>query len=99
MVLTTHLDRGEGANHGITDISLLLDKTLPTIQTSSATSLHESATPIALQDAVNAYEQEMIQRGAPAVLTSRRACLDAHDYERITDQSPLVSRRVMVTKE
>ena len=49
--------------------------------------------------AVDAYEDEMITRTAPAVLASRRACLDAHDYQKITDQSPLVSRRAVVTED
>lgn len=35
----------------------------------------------------------MVARTRPAVLTSRRACLDAHDYKRINESSPLVSRR------
>ena len=37
----------------------------------------------------------MIQRTAPAVLNSRRACLDAHDYKSISEASPLVGRRAM----
>jgi prophage antirepressor-like protein len=98
-MLTDVLDRGEGANHGITDISLLLDKILPSIQSTSAALPEESTATVALQDAINNYEQEMIERAGSAVLTSRRACLDAHDYKKITDQSPLVSRRVMVTEE
>lgn len=49
--------------------------------------------------AIDAYEEEMIQRTGPAVLTSRRACLDAHEYARINDQSPLVSKRVKITEE
>jgi 2-polyprenyl-6-methoxyphenol hydroxylase-like FAD-dependent oxidoreductase len=82
--------RGEGANHGITDIAVLLDHLLPARNDPTAASL---------KPAMDAYEREMIRRKAPAVLASRRACLDAHDYEKINDQSPPVSRRVMPTEE
>ena len=99
MMLMVLQDRGEGANHGITDIALLLEKILPPLQNSSGPTSSKGSKPKTLQDAIDAYEKEMIQRAGPAVLTSRRACLDAHEYEKITDQSPLISRRVMVTKE
>ena len=88
--------RGEGANHGITDVSVLLSRILPILQKPSAV---PTSSPTSLKDAIDTYEDEMIRRTAPAVLTSRRACLDAHDYGRITDQSPLISRRVMVVQE
>ena len=92
-------DRGEGANHGITDIATLLEKMLPLLQSRSVPTFFDVSSPQTLQDAIDAYEKEMIQRTGPAVLLSRQACLDAHDYEKITDQSPLISRRVMVTTE
>ena len=92
-------DRGEGANHGITDVALLLEKIISPLQNSSVPTFLGGSSPQTLHDAIDAYEEEMIQRAGPAVLTSRRACLDAHEYEKITDQSPLISRRVMVTKE
>ena len=99
MMLMVLQDRGEGANHGITDIALFLEKILSPLHNSSLSTFFDGSSPQTIQDAIDAYEKEMIQRAGPAVLTSRRACLDAHDYEKITDQSPLVSRRVMVTKE
>ena len=99
LMLMVLQDRGEGANHGITDIALLLEKILPMLQNSSSSMSFDGSSLQTLQDAIDAYEKEMIQRAGPAVLTSRRACLDAHDYDKITDQSPLISRRVMVTKE
>ena len=99
MMLMMLQDRGEGANHGITDIALLLEKILPPLLNISVPTFLHGPGSQTLQDAIDAYEKEMIQRAGPAVLTSRRACLDAHDYEKITDQSPLISRRVMVTKE
>lgn len=97
--LTTNgVVRGEGANHGVTDVSVLLSNILPIMRQRSPQD-NPSEMAESLHTAVDKYEAEMIQRTAPAVLTSRRACLDAHDYARITDQSPLVSRRVMVTHE
>ncbi|KAI4266297.1 MAG: hypothetical protein L6R38_008838 [Xanthoria sp. 2 TBL-2021] len=88
--------RGDAANHGVIDISVLLSNILSTIPSISAASGTQAKS---LKQAIDTYEAEMIQRTAPAVLTSRRACLDAHDYKCITDQSPLVSRRVMITEE
>ncbi|KAI4286446.1 MAG: hypothetical protein L6R35_004299 [Caloplaca aegaea] len=85
--------RGEAYNHGVADISILLSNLLTTVPSAPETSQPS------LKQAIDSYEAEMIQRTAPAVLTSRRACLDAHQYDRITDQSPLVSRRVMITQE
>ncbi|KAI4160099.1 MAG: hypothetical protein L6R39_000254 [Caloplaca ligustica] len=84
--------RGEAYNHGVADIDVLLSNILSTVYPSKTSSP-------TLKQAIDAYEAEMIQRTAPAVLTSRRACLDAHQYDRIDDQSPLVSKRVMITKE
>ena len=88
-------DRGEGANHGIADIHHLTHTLLPVLQHHH----RETAGPPGLANAITAYETEMIARTGPAVLTSRRACADAHDYARIGEGSPLVSRRVMVTEE
>lgn len=90
MILMIPLDeivRGDGANQGIMDISVLLSNILPLLTT---------IPPAQMKAAVDAYEDEMITRAAPAVLTSRRACLEAHDYQCITDKSPLVSMRAMV---
>lgn len=92
-------DRGEGANHGITDIAILFEKILPLLQDRSVPTSLDGSSPHTLQDAIDAYEKEMIHRTGPAVLLSRQACLDAHDYEKITDKSPLISRRVIVITE
>ncbi|KAL8646155.1 MAG: hypothetical protein Q9210_006297 [Variospora velana] len=85
--------RGEAYNHGVADISVLLSNLLTTVPSAPETSQPP------LKQAIDSYAAEMIQRTAPAVLTSRRACLDAHQYDRITDQSPLVSQRVMIIEE
>ncbi|KAI4198288.1 MAG: hypothetical protein LQ350_005371 [Teloschistes chrysophthalmus] len=90
-------DRGEAYNHGVADISGLLSHILSVYSPPPSTPTAETRP--SLQQAIDAYEAEMIKRTGPAVLTSRRACLDAHTYNRISDQSPLVSRRVMITEE
>ncbi|KAM0805876.1 hypothetical protein BDR22DRAFT_968578 [Usnea florida] len=89
---TMTMFRGEAANHGITDISVLLSKIIPVLE-------QRTTSKPSLRGAIDDYEREMIERTAPAVLTSRRACLDAHDYKRISDQSPLISRRAIVTQD
>ncbi|KAL8742486.1 MAG: hypothetical protein Q9190_005034 [Brigantiaea leucoxantha] len=88
--------RGEAANHGITDVAIFLSNVLPLLRGGPPDKNNKVSS---LKEGVDAYEKEMISRTAPAVLTSRKACMDAHDYESINDQSPLVSRRVMVTEE
>ena len=89
------------------DVAVLMQHLLPVLTTvnwdpyQAQAQAQASTTPTqsSLKKAIDAYEEEMMQRTAPAVLTSRRACLDAHEYKRIDDQSPLVSRRVMITEE
>lgn len=80
--------RGEAANHGILDVEVLLGL-ISTVVTRGE----------GWGGAVAAYEEEMIGRTAPAVRTSRRACLDAHDYQRIGEESPLVNKRASVAEE
>ena len=48
-----------------------------------------------LEDLMTSYEREMVSRAHPAVLASRQACIDAHDYERINETSPLLSKRAI----
>lgn len=49
-----------------------------------------------LKEAVDAYEAEMRERTAPAVLLSRQACLDAHDWKKIKEgNSPLLATRLV----
>ncbi|KAA8645674.1 hypothetical protein EYZ11_002481 [Aspergillus tanneri] len=79
--------RGEGANNAIVDV---LDFTkrvdLHSISTMSSASIRES---------IKAYEDDMMARAASSVINSRKACLDAHDFSLITEESPLVSKRVL----
>ena len=89
--LEHNIDRGEAANHGITDVSVLLSHLLPLFAETPKTPDTNK-----LKTIIDAYEHEMMTRTGPAVLTSRRACLDAHDYKKITDKSPLVSKRAVI---
>lgn len=83
--------RGEGANHSIIDVSRLLEQIKPLYERAEAKSA------AGFDEARAAYESEMVERKEIAVLASRRACLDAHEYARIDGESPLVKRRVMRT--
>lgn len=92
--------RGEAANHGIADVSLLLSQILPIL---SKSNVDEEQTKEDLLQACRTYTETMIERAAPAVLNSRQACLDAVTYERIDENSPLIMKRTIraepVTKE
>lgn len=81
--------RGEAANHGITDVHVLLSEILPVIA-------FEGVDEKKLQTACDNYTQRMVERTAPAVLNSRQACLDAHVYKNINDDSPLIFKRAAV---
>lgn len=75
--------RGEGANHGVLDAALLVDQ-LKLLRRGIVTQ----------KDAINTYEAEMRPRAVDAVLKSRRACLDAHEWQKITDDSPFIGARI-----
>ena len=77
--------RGEGANHAIVDVSTLLQHIQPLVGGDDEK----------WKNAIEAYEAEMIERTELAVLASRQACLDAHDFSRLDEGSPLVRRRLM----
>ena len=74
--------RGEGANHGILDAALLMDQ---------LKKIH--AGEISQVEGVKAYEAEMQERGHAAVLKSRQAAFDGHDWDAIVDSSPLIGVR------
>lgn len=57
--------------------------------------LSEDITDSRLRAAIDTYESRVVTRCRPAVLASRRAALDAHEYHRINAQSPLLTPRVM----
>lgn len=85
--MATLIVRGEAGNHGILDVSNLLEALIPVLTSSP----HSPAK--TQEEVINEYEDEMTTRTRPAVLRSRKACLDAHDYPSITADSPLVARR------
>jgi len=74
--------RGEGANHGLLDAALLIDQ---------LKRIH--AGEISQKEGIVIYEAEMRERAHAAVLKSRQAAYDAHDWEKINDQSPLIGLR------
>lgn len=52
---------------------------------------------VSQKEAMDAYELEMRQRTHEAVLKSRKAALDAHDWEALTEDSPCVGGRFAPT--
>ncbi|KAH7087742.1 hypothetical protein FB567DRAFT_442142 [Paraphoma chrysanthemicola] len=81
--------RGEGANHAIVDVLDIEDKILPHLACADTERLH---------DAIREFESNVRARTRPAVLASRQACQDAHDWgslSRATSKSPLLTRRQM----
>lgn len=83
------IDRGEAANHGVTDVDSWMRCHLPELQAMQKNEQTESA-------GSAKYEDEMVKRAGPAVMASRKACLDAHDTQRgIDGESPLVSKRLV----
>jgi hypothetical protein len=90
--MQTQKDRGEGANHAIVDVLDLVELVISQLPSP------DSATPIAAVDlraALDRYEDRVVGRTRPAVLASRQACIDAHQWSRINEKSPLLSRRMM----
>ncbi|KAI1411630.1 hypothetical protein F5Y13DRAFT_191245 [Hypoxylon sp. FL1857] len=75
--------RGEGANHGILDAALLVDQ---------LKKIHRGE--LDQKTAIDLYEDEMIPRTLDAVLKSRQAALVAHDWDAITEDSPIVGARL-----
>ncbi|KAI0381231.1 FAD/NAD(P)-binding domain-containing protein [Hypomontagnella monticulosa] len=74
--------RGEGANHGILDAALLIDQ---------LKKVHSGET--SQKEALDLYEAEMRPRTYEAVLKSREAALVAHDWDAITEESPVIGAR------
>ncbi|KAK3301754.1 uncharacterized protein B0T15DRAFT_322591 [Chaetomium strumarium] len=80
--------RGEGANHAIVDVLDLVELVISQL-------LAGDPTAVDLRAALDRYENKVVSRTRPAVLASRQACVDAHDWRRINENSPLLSRRRM----
>lgn len=75
--------RGEGANHGILDAALLVDQ---------LKEIHRGESD--RKAAIDLYEAEMRPRAFAAVMKSREAALVAHDWDAITQDSPIVGARL-----
>ena len=73
------------------DVAILLEKILPDLKS-------EKVEAVRLKRSIKGYVEKMVARTKPAVLNSRQACLDAHDYKAINDKSPLIARRVAVAE-
>ena len=75
------IDRGDAANHGIMDAANLTEA-LRRVSEGKET----------LETAIAGYQKEVRARCQPAVWASRQACLDAHHWERLGEESPLIER-------
>lgn len=58
-------------------------------------SLANGADESGIRAALDKYEETVAERTRFAVLASRQACLNAHSWPQITENSPLVQRRVV----
>ncbi|OJJ53380.1 hypothetical protein ASPSYDRAFT_162610 [Aspergillus sydowii CBS 593.65] len=75
--------RGEACNHGILDAVRLVEAIEKIYAGENS------------KDAIDEYEAEMRERGQAAVLLSRQACLDAHDWESLNENSAILKRRAL----
>ena len=89
-------DRGEGANHAIVDVLDFSEFVTRTVLLDRQSQLSVVPDFQHLRRALDSYEQRVVSRTRPAVLASRQACLDAHDWAKINRDSPLLSRRRMM---
>ncbi|KAK5995464.1 FAD-dependent monooxygenase dbaB [Cladobotryum mycophilum] len=78
--------RGEAGNHGILDAWHLL-REIKAVYSGEKTR----------KEAMDKYEEEMMERGIPAVMLSRQACLDAHDFHGLNENSAVLKRRAIKT--
>ncbi|KAL7924751.1 FAD/NAD(P)-binding domain-containing protein [Trichoderma austrokoningii] len=76
--------RGEAGNHGILDAWHLL-RQIRAVYAGEKTRA----------EAIDAYEEEMKERVTPAVLLSRQACLDAHDFDSLNEDSAVLKKRAI----
>jgi 2-polyprenyl-6-methoxyphenol hydroxylase-like FAD-dependent oxidoreductase len=79
--------RGEAANHGMLDAYRLCES-IRQIHTGSQSQ----------EDAISGFEAEMRTRTSHAVQMSRQACFDAHDWERLNENSAVLTKRAVVAK-
>lgn len=84
--MRNHLDRGDGANHALADVDDF-DRFVSPLLAKRRTTAAE------LRDALSQYETTAVLRARPGILASRQASLDAHDFESVTANSPLLTPR------
>ncbi|KAL1954076.1 hypothetical protein VTO42DRAFT_1764 [Malbranchea cinnamomea] len=89
---TMTMFRGESANHAIVDVLDFVKHLEPHFPKAGAAEVSNFKT---IRRAIDDYEDAVNARAIPSVLASRQACLDANEYARINDASPLVSRRII----
>ncbi|CEL10972.1 hypothetical protein ASPCAL14079 [Aspergillus calidoustus] len=73
--------RGEACNHGILDVYNLV---------TAIEAIYSGSDPAS---AITDYETEMRERGERAVQLSHQACLDAHDWASLNENSAILARR------
>lgn len=83
--------RGEAANHGMLDAYRLCESLKSVYERSSNDDASSSK-------AIMEFEQEMRTRTSHAVQMSRQACFDAHDWERLNENSAVLTKRAVVAK-
>lgn len=86
------IDRGEGLNHGILDVYNLL----PALEKMYDTSVTTSDETRVRMDAIAFYEEEFRLRGRQAVLLSRDACLQAHQWDQLNEESAVLTKRTRI---
>jgi 2-polyprenyl-6-methoxyphenol hydroxylase-like FAD-dependent oxidoreductase len=79
---------GEAVNHGITDVSDLMQYFMP--------ALGEPDGMLDTQAAYDTFEENMVDRTKIVIRASQQACLDAHYSDKIDKMSPLVSKRAII---
>jgi hypothetical protein len=84
--MTNSTDRGEGANHVILDVEDFVQRVVPVLKRGGEVA--------DLRAVLDEYEKAVVQRTRPAVLASRKACMDAHSWKMVSEKSPLLTRRM-----
>lgn len=82
--------RGEGGNNAVTDAYDFAKRIGPLIEQKNQ---QQEVLWERFNQALDEYDHDVLTRGQPCVTNARRACLDAHDFSLVTEDSPLVSRR------
>lgn len=85
--LTFFLDRGDGANHALADVEDFDRHVVPVLAKPTSTTTE-------LREALSQYEASVILRARPGIFASRQAGLDAHDWDKMTMSSPLLTPRM-----